>query len=432
MKRILILISLSLVVFAMGGCSFLFASPTTTELTFITSPPTTTTTTTMVTTTSAIDVSQVLDDLYARIYEDIYDEVRAEVIAELSVARFNEIYAAVIADIFAKIDDEEIELTPESLIDKILAVATSEAHAVIGISNLDASGNRQSIGSGIIYKKVGTAYYAVTNNHVVEDGVSFQIRFLDESTVAAELLGIDETSDLAVLRFVSDKDLKVAPFGDSDTLPVGTIVLAVGHPNGYDFYRSVTFGIVSGKNRYFDVDNDGVKDMFVGYVQHDAAINSGNSGGALFNLEGEVVGINVIKIASLEIEGMGFAIPASLASAIVADIEEFGYSKQIPGVGIQFSDIATNRDYLIGQGITIPAEITTGFYVISVVTGSSVDGYVLPGDIILEIGDIVITSSYYFSAQFSKYHVGDIIDIVVYRNGETLTLSDIVLKSRIS
>jgi S1-C subfamily serine protease len=129
---------------------------------------------------------------------------------------------------------------------------------------------------------------------------------------------------------------------------------------------------------------------------------------------------------------MGFAIPGSLAQAIVSDIEEFGYSKQIPGVGIQFSDISQNRDYLIGQGIAIPEGITVGFYIIEVTPGSSVDGYVVPGDIILEIGDIVITSSYYFSAEFSKYHVGDLIDIVVYRDGATLTLTDIELKPKVS
>lgn len=337
-----------------------------------------------------------------------------------------------IADIFQKIDDDEITLTPESVIQRMLGVVTDQAGAVIGVSNLNSFGNEQSIGSGVIYKKTGSLYYAVTNHHVVEDGSSFKIRFQDGSMVPAELMGFDKTSDLAVLRFSSTKDLPVASFGDSKNLKSGTIVLAVGHPNGYDYFNSVTFGIVSGTNRYFDVDNDDVKDMFVGYIQHDAAINSGNSGGALFNLQGEVIGINVIKIASTEIEGMGFAIPGSLVAAIASDIEEFGYSKQIPGVGIKFNDISTNRDYLIAQGIAIPDEITSGFYVIEVTPTSSVDGYVQVGDIILEIGDIVISSSYYFSTQFSKYHVGDIIDIVVYRNGERLTLTGIELKSKVN
>ena len=427
MKKVLVILGITLFLGVLGGCSFLLAEETST-ITFVTQ----TTTPTANTDTTELDVSQLLDDLYARIYEDIYDEVRAEVIADLSEERFNQIYEAVIIDIFAKIDSEEITLTPESVIERILDVVSDQAKAVVGVSNLNQSGVEQSVGSGVVYKKTGSLYYAVTNNHVVEDGSSYEIRFEDDSTVPAELLGVDETSDLAVLRFTTAKELAVAPFGDSSALPSGTIVLAVGHPNGYDFFNSVTFGIVSGTNRYFDTNNDDVKDMFVGYIQHDAAINSGNSGGALFNLEGEIIGINVIKIASTEIEGMGFAIPASLVEAIVGDIEEFGYSKQIPGVGIQFSDISQNRAYLIGQGIVIPEEITAGFYVIEVTPNSSVDGYVLPGDIILEIGDIVITSSYYFSAEFSKYHVGDIIDIVVYRSGETLTLSDIELKSKVS
>ena len=427
MKKILVLLGMMLFLVVLGGCSFLMASPTS-ELTFMTQ----TTTTQSAISDSEVDISQLLDDLYARIYEEIYDQVRDEVIADLSLERFNQIYADVIQDVFAKIDSEELTLTPESVIEKLLSVVQNQANAVIGVSNLNDLGVEQSIGSGVIYKKTGDMYYAVTNNHVVEDGHSFAIRFADDTTVPAELIGVDETSDLAVLRFTTTKDLPVVAFGDSDNLQSGTIILAVGHPNGYDFYNSVTFGIVSGTNRYFDINNDDVKDMFVGYIQHDAAINSGNSGGALFNLEGEVVGINVIKIASTEIEGMGFAIPGSLAQAIVSDIEEFGYSKQIPGVGIQFSDISQNRDYLIGQGIAIPEGITVGFYIIEVTPGSSVDGYVLPGDIILEIGDIVITSSYYFSAEFSKYHVGDLIEIVVYRDGATLTLTDIELKPKVS
>lgn len=427
MRKFLVLLGITCLLIALSGCSFLLASPslTITFVTQTTAPP-------IIQDNREIDVSHLLEDLYARIYEEIYDEVRAEVIADLSEERFTELFQTVIADIFQKIDDDEITLTPESVIQRMLGVVTDQAGAVIGVSNLNAFGNEQSIGSGVIYKKTGSLYYAVTNHHVVEDGSSFKIRFQDGSMVPAELMGVDKTSDLAVLRFSSTKDLAVASFGDSKNLKSGTIVLAVGHPNGYDYFNSVTFGIVSGTNRYFDVDNDDVKDMFVGYIQHDAAINSGNSGGALFNLQGEVIGINVIKIASTEIEGMGFAIPGSLVAAIASDIEEFGYSKQIPGVGIKFNDISTNRDYLIAQGIAIPDEITSGFYVIEVTPTSSVDGYVQVGDIILEIGDIVISSSYYFSTQFSKYHVGDIIDIVVYRNGERLTLTGIELKSKVN
>lgn len=415
-------------VFAFSGCTFFTTqNETTISTTFLTSAKTTTTTTTL-----SIDTDQLVSDLYAMIYADLYDQIRSEVVADISEERFNQILQDVLADVYTKIDASELTVEAASLAETVAGVASLWAPSVVGVSNYDSESQLQSIGSGVIYKQTGTTFYVVTNEHVVEGGTSYKIRFADETEVAATLIGTDETSDLAVLTFISDRHLRVASFGDSEALQTGSVVLAVGHPSGYDYFASVTMGIVSGTKRYFDVDNDQVKDMFVGYVQHDAAINSGNSGGGLFNLDGEIVGINVIKIASIEIEGMGFAIPSSLAAAIVSDIEEFGYSKQIPGVGITFNDIASDKDALIADGIVIPAEITAGFYVHGITPGSSADGYILPGDIILEIGDIVITNLYNFSGEFSKYHVGDIIDIVVYRDGTTMVLSDIELKSKVN
>lgn len=426
MKKRLVLLMLFVSVFAFSGCSLLFSTNTqiTTTTTFLTSSKTTTT-------SAPIDTDQMVSEIYAMIYEDLYAQIRNEVILDLSEERFNQIYAEILSDIYAKIDSGELSLAAQSIAEAVLGVASTEASAVIGISNYTDNIVLQSIGSGVIYKHVGDMYYVVTNHHVIEDGAVFRVRFANKQEINATVIGYDETADLAVLTFVSNNQYKVATFGNSGTLKTGSVVLAVGHPNGYDYFGSVTMGIVSGTRRYFDVDNDNVKDMFVGYVQHDASINSGNSGGALFNLFGEVIGINVIKIASTEIEGMGFAIPSTLVAAICSDIEEFGYSKQVPGVGIRFNDIASDRDALIADGITIPNEITAGFYVHEVTVGSSADGYVLAGDIILEIGDIVITNLYNFSEEFSKYHVGDIINIVVYRNGSTMTLFDIELKSKV-
>jgi serine protease Do len=373
----------------------------------------------------------VISEVYQRIYDDLYDQVRAEVIDDLSQEAFDRIYQDILADLYQEVDEGTISITAITVADLIMNVARDEANAVIGVSNFNGTDTLQSIGSGVIYKHIGTTYYVMTNEHVIEDGSRFEIQFASEVTYPAVLLGSDTTSDLAVLSFQSDIDYHVATFGDSDALPRGMMVLAVGHPNGYDFFNSITMGIVSGKDRYFDTDNDNVKDMFVGYIQHDAPINSGNSGGALFNLAGEVIGINVIKIASTEIEGMGFAIPATLALAVCEDIEELGFSNQIPGVGIQFNDIASDRETLDNLGIILPEGINNGFYVHLVTPNSSVDGFVLPGDIVLQIGDIVITNLYNFSVEFSKYHVGDVIDIVVYRQGETLTLHDIELLPKV-
>jgi len=417
-------------VIALVGCSFNFSTTSTSATTFLTSSFATTTSA-QTTATTEIDVAALKSAVYDRIYQEMYIQIRAEVIQNISEDRFNQIYNEVITDLLDKITSGEIVVTPASVIEMIYEVAANEATSVIGVSVYDATGTTlQAIGSGVIYNHVGDVYYVVTNNHVVADGSVYKIQFEDGTIINATLRGVDTLVDLAVLYFTSTADLTVATFGDSNALQTGTIVLAVGNPSGYDYYRSMTMGIVSGTSRYFDIDGDNTKDMFVGYIQHDASINAGNSGGALFNLQGEVVGINVIKIAATAIEGMGFAIPSSLVQAICSDIEQFGVSKQKPVLGISFIDISTGQAYFDYYNIVIPSNITAGFYVNAVVAGASLDGYVLPGDIILQIGDIQIVSTADFVFNFSKYRVGDIIDIVVYRNGSTLNINNIELKAK--
>ncbi len=433
MKKPMIFLLAAFLAFGLAGCSF-FNSTTPTE----TIPLTTTNTGTVPTTTATLSVSmdEILSLLYERIYADIYDDVRAEVIADLTEARFQEIYAQVLAEIEQKIADGEITVSAETIADQVLAVAVNSGRSVIGVSNLGATGSVQSVGSGIIYKHTGSTYYVVTNNHVVEGGASYEIQLEDGTKIPALLKGTDELVDLAVLTFSSDADLPVAVFGDSEAVTKGTVVLAVGHPSGYDFFDSVTMGIVSGIDRYFDIDNDNVRDMFVSYLQHDASINAGNSGGALFNLNGEVIGINVIKIAATEIEGMGFAIPINLAAAICSDIEIYGVSKQVPLLGIQLLDIwnvlQSSPSYFTDNGITLPSGVTAGFYVTYVYTGTeeeqyTLENYVQVGDIIVQIGDVVIHDSAQYRAEFGVYHVDDVVDIVIYRNGVRMTLTGITL-----
>jgi len=430
MKKIAAIILLFSFALVLSACTFDFttASTSATTTTYMT---TGTTTPTTQTSTTQIDLDQIKQDVYNQIYEQLYDDIRAEVIATLSQERFDAIYQQVVGDLLDKIVAGEIVVDAQSIVDMIYQVAATSATAVVGVSTYDAEGGTlQAIGSGVIYHHVGDLYYVVTNNHVVEGGTYYEIVFEDGTSIPAVLRGVDTLVDVAVLYLTSSETYSVATFGDSDSLQKGTIVLAVGNPSGYDYYGSMTMGIVSGTNRYFDIDGDNTKDMFVGYIQHDASINAGNSGGALFNLQGEVIGINVIKIASVEIEGMGFAIPSNLVSDICADIEEYGVSKVKPMLGISFIDISEYRDYLIQNGISIPESITTGFYVSAVTTGASLDGYVLPGDIILQIGDITIVSTADFVTNFTKYRVGDVIDVVVYRNGQTITLPNIELKAK--
>ena len=436
-KKGLIFILLVTLVFVFAGCDFFsISSTTTTERTFLTSSTTNTNTT-----TTTIDTDRLVSEVYAMLYNDLYEQIREEVIGDITEERFQEIYDQIITQIYGDLDEGTLSLEAVSLAEQVLRVATDEASSIIGVSNYSSSGLLQSVGSGVIYKHVGTMYYVVTNHHVVEDDATDdgitndpRIRLGDGTTIAATIVGYDETTDLAVLTFVTDRTLNVASFGDSSDLATGTVVLAVGNPDGYEFFDSVTMGIVSGTRRYFDTDNDGITEMYFSFIQHDASINSGNSGGALFNLDGEVIGINSIKISSSEIEGMGFAIPISLVAAVCADIEVYGFSKQTPVLGVQIADIATvTPEEFAQEGITIPEGIEAGYYVIAVMPGSSVDGYVQAGDIITQIGDIVISNKTETSKDFYElYHVGDVISIVVYRNGSYITLENIELLSKTS
>ncbi len=422
MKKILIFINIILLVGVLSGCTFIeiFTENTDTNVT-------TSTNETASITTKTLNKDVILSEVYARIYQDLYDDVLQEVKDNISEERFNEIYSNILSQLIQKIDDGDITVTAEMIVDMIKNVEESSANAVVGVTSLNEYGVRISIGSGVIYKHIDNKYFLVTNHHVVENGTFFEVRFADGSTKEAILQGSDSLVDLAVLYFFSDDDLEVAHFGDSDASEKGDIILAVGNPYGYDYYGSMTMGVVSGTNRYFDIDGDGINDMFVNYIQHDASINSGNSGGALFNIQGEVIGINVIKISATAIEGMGFAIPSNLVSAICSDIEEFGYSKQKPVLGINFVSIAGNEAYFTLNGITIPEGITNGFYINDVIEGSTLYNYVQPGDIIVEIAGIQLTSAEDFVLYFSQYIVGDIISIKLYRDGSFITIDNIEL-----
>lgn len=427
MKKVMTFLSLILVI-GLTSCDSFFNTEDTSDKTYDTKD------TPVVLTeegSTVIDQEQLVQDVYDKIYADIYEEVKAEVSENVSEERFDEIYAEIVDDLIDEVVAGNIDIDSETIIDMINQVETTVSSSVIGVTALDEFDQQIAIGSGVIYKHVGDLYYVVTNNHVVEDGSAFQIQFEDGTTIDAALQGVDELVDLAVLYFSSTEDLTVASFADSDAVKQGDVVLAVGNPIGYDYYGSITMGIVSGLNRFFDVDSNGVNDLWVNYIQHDAAINNGNSGGALFDIDGNVIGINVIKLSATEIEGMGFAIPSNLVEAIVADIEEYGYSLQKPVLGINFIDIEGAEAYFAANGIIIPSGITNGFYVNSVVEGSSVDGYVLPGDIITNIGGIELTNSTDFVYEFSAFIVGDIISITLYRDGEYITIDNIVLKAMV-
>ena len=319
MKKYLLSISLAVVALFFQACSS--APDSTSQVNKLAAEVTDTTTSTTENSLSYSDYEDLKNQLYEEIYAQVYASLYAELnLDDISSSELNEeIYQAVSDRFDALLSDDQIQLMVDSTQGKIYAVSDLVEESVVGITSyLDAEG--QSLGSGVVYKhdSLTNAYYVITNHHVVETGNNFKVVFCDGSSVTATLLGFDADVDIAVLTFDGsdlDRSIQVSPLGNSSALQPGTIVIAAGNPEGYDFYGSITMGVLSGVDRKLD-------DTQMRYLQHDASINSGNSGGPLYNLDGEVIGINVSKYASTDIEGMGFAIPIDIVKTVVAVIED--------------------------------------------------------------------------------------------------------------
>ncbi|MEO1198187.1 MAG: Do family serine endopeptidase [Pseudomonadota bacterium] len=263
-----------------------------------------------------------------------------------------------------------------------------------------------SLGSGFVIDEDGII---VTNNHVIAEADEIEVTFTDGTTLVAELLGTDPKTDIAVLQVDSPEPLTAVPFGSSENLRVGQWVLAIGNPFGLG--GSVTAGIVSAMNR--DI-NAGPYDSF---IQTDAAINRGNSGGPLFNLDGEVVGINTAIISpSGGSIGLGFAIPTELAIGVIDQLREFGETRRgWLGVTIQdvTDDIAESLDLAEAAGALV-----AGVRPDSPAGEAGLE----PGDVIVEFDGQAIGDTRDLSRTVADTPVGRTVGVVLYRVGERMTL----------
>lgn len=246
--------------------------------------------------------------------ESIYDDIN------ILVRSGDGIQDVIINQIYNSTYDYTGTTDLTSLSNKIVDTVANVKDCVIGISNYKRSGLSYSlsgVGSGVIYKmeeleNAKYKYTILTNYHVVEneDMVKVYIGGSVDKEFNAELLRYKKDDDLAIVTFEYDKVLPVVTFASEDSTRVGDFVIAIGNPNGYDYYNSVTFGMASYIGRH-------VSGETASFIQHDAAINPGNSGGALFNLDGELIGINTMKIAKVTVEGMGFAIDLATVNAFL-------------------------------------------------------------------------------------------------------------------
>lgn len=278
-------------------------------------------------------------------------------------------------------------------------------------------------GTGFVYKVDKNKAYIMTNNHVIEDGNKVYVTFTNGEKVATEIVGGDSYADIAVLSVDSSKIISVAEIGSSEEAKVGDTVFATGAPLDTAYSWTVTRGIVSGKERMVPVSTDnGVSDWIMKVLQTDAAINSGNSGGPLANSNGEVIGVNALKLVDSGIEGMGFAIPIEDALEFAERIET-GEKIKRPTLGITMFDVS-NYSYVYYYNIPVPEGLNSGVVVMEVDSGSSASKAGLkPKDIIVKVDGKDVPSLAYLRYYLYMHEVGDTITVSYYRDGNLKTTS---------
>lgn len=290
-------------------------------------------------------------------------------------------------------------------------------------SDEESAQQQLGLGSGVIISDDG---YIVTNNHVIDGADRLEVTLNDNRSFNATVVGTDPTTDLALVK-IDAKDLPVIPMGDSDKLKVGEWVLAVGNPFG--FTSTVTTGIVSAKARSIS----GVTQSRRGggmsvesYIQTDAAVNPGNSGGALVNLNGELVGINTAIYSNTgSYSGYSFAVPTSIVKKVVSDVRQYG-AVQRGVLGISIADLTPK----LAREKDITA-ITEGVYVGSVRDRSSArEAGLEDGDVITEINGVAVKNSAALQEQVARYRPGDKITVKYYRDNKAYTAKVTLLNNQ--
>ena len=311
-------------------------------------------------------------------------------------------------------DTKPIEIKENESMESV--VVKKSIDSVVGINTVSKvtrqsffgpqSGYVEGIGSGSIVSEDG---YIVTNSHVVSDGEAKEINVLfnNGETAPAELVWNDASLDLAVIKVASDnKNLKAIDIGDSDEMGVGDRVVAIGNPLGFELQSTVTSGIISGLNRSVSF-NTGVQ--MDGLMQTDAAINSGNSGGALLNSRGQLIGINTAKAGNSD--GIGFAIPINSVKSVIDKIRKTGkFDSVYLGITGQSLDYLRHLNYL---GDSVKSK--SGIYVVNVFAE---DSTIREGDVIKEIDGKPVKDMGALKKLLLGYNLGDTVKLTIERDGK--------------
>ena len=269
---------------------------------------------------------------------------------------------------------------------------------------------RQAAGSGVIISKDG---YIVTTNHVVSEADEITVKLNDNREFKGRIIGLDKTTDLALIK-IEGENLPAIPIGDSDKLKLGEWVLAVGNP--FNLTSTVTAGIVSAKSRSLHA-ND-----IESFIQTDAAINQGNSGGALVNAKGELVGINAMLYSQTgSYSGYGFAIPTTIMNKVVEDIKKFG-TVQRALLGISGMETSTYIDSEKEKNKDVDLGTTEGIYVADVsADGAAADAGMQKGDVMLSVNGKSVNKMGQLQEEITKHRPGDKVTVVFMRDKKTMT-----------
>jgi len=299
-------------------------------------------------------------------------------------------------------------------IDPIVDVAKEMLPSVVTVVNRLPSGQQQSSGSGFVVDARG---YVVTNNHVVENvrgggvGASFDVIFSDNRTQRATLVGRDPDTDVAVLQIPASATLKVAPLANSDSVPVGATVVAIGSPLG-EFQNTVTVGVVSGKGRRVqETQNVFLDDL----IQTDAAINPGNSGGPLiWAATRQVIGMNTLIAEPGQTQGLGFAISSNTIRTVSDELIKNGKIER-GFIGIQYAPLSPRAAVALG----LPS--AAGIQISAVVAGSPASQVGLrAGDVVTKLNDQPIDQEHPLQSLMVKFRPGDKVRLAILRDGATL------------
>ena len=316
------------------------------------------------------------------------------------------------------------------VVDNSIADAVEKAYDAVVVIESYNNDTLKSTGTGFVYKKTGGKGYIMTNNHVVDGANNVKIIYSNGTTTTADILGKETYSDIAVLTVKDDTVLSVVSLGDSTKMRLGDTVFTIGSPLGSEYSGTVTRGILSNKDRLVAVSltSGSTSDWIMKVLQTDAAINPGNSGGPLLNINGEVIGINSLKLVENEIEGMGFAIPIEDA-IYYAEILEKGEKISRPYIGIGMLDIS-NPYSLRYYGINIDSSVTSGVVITEVEKNSpAYKAGLQKGDVIYQINDEDVNSIAEFRYVLYKSRPGDTITLKYYRGADKKSVNVKLVKN---